>query len=98
MLVAEINNRVRDKVNSANIEIITGMYERIIHSHNDFCGCNYCLILKEYVDKKKQLIRVKRKILDTNNEYTCSFLYQTLHRLEREIASLKIEKDKLKLF
>lgn len=98
-MLETLKQKVQTRTQNSNDRIVVGVFQNMINSHNDFCGCDYCLILREYVDKKVQLTKVNRW-LDDDEEYNGTPDYDrwaiVTDRLKNEINNLKIEKDKLK--
>ena len=99
-MLEEIKIRIQQKLNQKHKDLILAYYQIMINNHNEFCGCNYCLILEKYVKLKKYLCVENRRL---DNEYYTSSLASynwrnaNLYELERDIINTKIEKDKLKL-
>ena len=95
-----LRNKVQQKVNERHREIIMGVYLNMIKSHNDFCGCNYCKILVEYVQLKKYRTALDRRMNSHDYDYwdsraTKSDL-QDLSIIKQNIRMLKKQKDSLK--
>jgi hypothetical protein len=94
----EINKKVQQRLNQNHKSIIISYYQTLINNHNEFCGCNYCLILKEYVNlkiSKSKFGRIYERIdfFDRDLE----LLYLNKYRdIELTIKHLKLQKDLLK--
>ena len=98
----------RDAIRIANHsqeKIVLGVYQYLINKHNSFCSCDYCQILKVYVDRKKALNRFKRidyefyKItpFDLGGDFGVDrTFYIEVERRKEEIKALKCKKDTLK--
>lgn len=91
-----LRQRIDTIVNNASKEIIVGVYLKRIDAHNEFCDCDYCVILKEYVRAKKTLPHLKRKYYwsSWNNDETLWFKLQDQQEL---IKRLKLQKNLIKL-
>jgi hypothetical protein len=61
-MLEEIKQKALTIANNSNKQIIVGVYRNMIASHNEFCGCNYCIILSEYVQMKKYLSANNRRM------------------------------------
>lgn len=99
-MLEEIRKKVQSKVNAGHKQIILGVYLNLIKAHNDFCSCDYCNILKEYVRTKKYLTSYTRKLY--TYDYDChetgmGYQYTVVRDLQRRISELKLQKDKLKM-
>ncbi len=99
-MLTEIKDKVEKRLDNSEKEVILGVYRNLVNSHNEFCDCNYCNILKEYVIKKKRLNYSKRMINYTNYEFLEDGLLEKnlkfVEILKNEVKKLKQEKDKLK--
>ena len=77
------------------------MYQNMIRAHNDHCGCNYCVKLKDYVQLKKYLSAQHRRMNGFDYDYheNINVLADLsgIRRIKEEIKRLKIEKDNLKI-
>ncbi len=78
--------------NHSSQEIVLRVYQHLINKHQEFCTCDYCNILKEYVHRKKRLTRYHRLYEDIGDDDT----YNTYLREKAIIRSLKLQKDELK--
>lgn len=78
--------------NNSSQEIVLRVYQHMIDKHQDFCNCNYCTILKEYVTRKKMLSRYHRLYEYSDNDLD----YNSYLREKAIIRSLKLQKDELK--
>lgn len=95
-----IQQKVEQKVNSHHRQVVMEVYRNMVRSHNDLCGCNYCQVLKEYIDKKKSAHAIRRKMEDQDypyfNDRTTTADYINILILNRQIEQLKQKKDSLK--
>jgi|ERR1035437_7485326 hypothetical protein len=101
MDLQKVRSQIQQKLNLLHKELILKVYQNAINSHNEFCGCNYCLLLEKYVLTKKSNHRFFREYeiqLDNNTqEISIEEEYVRRYRTEElKIKQLKIEKDKLK--
>ena len=78
--------------NHSSQEIVLRVYQHMINKHQEFCNCNYCTILKEYVMRKKRLGRYHRQYEYNEDDLS----YNTYLREKAIIRSLKVQKDDLK--
>lgn len=84
---AEVNRRVQQ-----SDKVILGLLGNLVKSHNEYCGCNYCKLLGNYVPMKIELHH--RNKLD---RYPISFEYrEKIQCLENEVKKLKKNKDLIK--
>ena len=62
------------------------------------CGCNYCLILFKYVNKKIDEHRLRRKVDNDWYEFRshCND-YEALRKIREEWKLLKAQKDRIKI-
>ena len=103
-MLEEIKRRVEEKVNQSNPQIIMGMYQNMVKSHKDLngCDCNYCRLLRKYVQAKLDMSRYIRYMNSHEFDYYNNpdiVRYETrLSEMKREIKNLKCAKDKLKKF
>jgi hypothetical protein len=77
--------------NHSSQEIVLRVYQHMINKHQEFCDCNYCTLLKEYVTRKKRLSRFNHMY-----EYDTSIAYECYLKEKDTIRQLKIRKDALK--
>ena len=99
-MLEEIKEKVNQKVNQRHKDIIISVYKSMLSKHNEFCGCDYCILLDQYVKYKKFKVAVNRRIDDdwyTSNLAALNYRLEDVKQLELKIQSLKIEKDKLKI-
>lgn len=77
-----------------------GVYRNLIASHNDFCGCNYCLLLVDYVQMKKYLSTNNRRMdnpdYDFHNNQNIAADMDDITKIREKIHTLKKQKDELK--
>lgn len=86
-------------------KIVVNLTNHLISTHNEFCECNYCEILKKYVNLKIYKVKVRRNIDIYEDEYYFSreYLsimmpkYNSFSDLESAVNKLKFEKDNLKM-
>lgn len=100
-MLAEIKKKVQKIANSSQKEIVVAVYRNLIAAHNDFCGCNYCVILKDYVQMKRYLSANNRRMDDPeydfwNNEMVGEDL-KGIRQIREKIKELKQQKNKLKV-
>lgn len=91
---AEINNRVQN-----SDKVILGVLGNLVKSHNEFCGCEYCLILKEYVRLKIRLHHRNKynSYYFGRREYKDWLHYEEdLIYLKNKVKELKKQKDQIK--
>ena len=91
--------------NHSSEKIVLGVYQNLISSHNSFCSCDYCQILRVYVDRKRALSRFKRIDYEFYNIHPFDLggdfgvdrtFYTEVERRKEEIKALKCKKDALK--
>lgn len=99
-MLEEIKKKVQQKINNSHSIIVMGVYQNMITSHNDFCGCNYCIILKEYVLYKKHSHKILMRIkTEDYNEYRPQKELNDMlayRELQKMVKELKAQKDSLK--
>ena len=100
-MLEEIKQKAQTIANSSSKQIIVGVYRNMIASHNEFCGCNYCVILSEYVQMKKYLYANNRRMNSSyydfwDNANVVTDLNVT-KQIREKISELKHKKDKLKI-
>lgn len=88
---AEVNRRVQ-----LSNKVILTVLSNFIKSHNEHCGCEYCLLLPQYVNTKIDYQRAKR-----NNERAWNTGWYKGQRDETTlrylVQRLKKEKDAIKV-
>ena len=94
----EINKKIQQKLNQNHKQIILSYYQYLINNHNSFCYCNYCNILKQYVNLKILKVKYSRtiancEIYNYNREVELKKEYIDI---DNKIKELKQQKDKLK--
>lgn len=99
-MLEEIKQKVQTIANNSSKQIIVGVYRNMIASHNEFCGCNYCVILSEYVQMKKYLSANNRRMDNPdydfwNNENVATDL-NGIKQIRERIIELKEQKNNLK--
>lgn len=99
-MLEEIKQKVQTIANNSSKQIIVGVYRNMIASHNEFCGCNYCVILAEYVKMKKYLSANNRRMDNPdydfwNNENVVTDL-NGIKQIREKIIELKEQKNNLK--
>lgn len=95
----ELNLKIKEKINKNHNIIIIGVFNELIKTHNDFCDCEYCDILRQYVYYKKSISRQKTILILI--EHDCCDLtidkeYNKLDYYKLQADILKEKKDKLK--
>lgn len=99
-MLEELKKTIQQKVQTEKNRIIVGVYQNMINAHHELCGCNYCRVLKKYVDQKRFLARVRRLSDDPNELYLHSrgsdYYLNWMSDIKENIKKLKIEKDQLK--
>ena len=60
MKLATLQRKADAIVKKSSQEIIVGVYLKMIDAHNEFCGCDYCILLKKYVAAKIRVCKMKR--------------------------------------
>lgn len=97
MSLNDINSKIEERVKQNSQKIIVGMYQNMIKSHNDFCGCNYCNILKDYIEEKKKLSRYNRWVDEQENVFSYDLQQNSILRMKFKIEEMKLAKNKLKI-
>lgn len=97
----DLNQKIKERIKQKHSEIILGVYQYMVYSHNDFCGCDYCKILKEYVFYKKRACLQNRLIneMEDNDYYDLRPFgnsYEKLSDYKKKYLELKKQKDALK--
>ena len=95
MKLATLQRKADAIVKKSSQEIIVGVYLKMIDAHNEFCECDYCAILRQYVRAKKSLCRMKRDYYRMDGVNEC--LWDRINRQHDFIKMLKLQKDTLKL-
>jgi len=105
MQIAEVRAKSQAIANSRTKEIIIAVYQKMVAAHNEFCGCNYCVILKDYVQLKKYACAYKRRMEQDNYPNGDSKFFDAerehremdnLFQIKFRVAELKKQKDQLK--
>ncbi len=105
-MLEEIKQRVQERVNQSHKQIVLSVYQKMVNTHNTLCGCNYCILLEEYILRKKHLSRCKRRISQEwyyNGDpiiLTPEVVQEEMNnifRLKEIITKLKYQKDSLKI-
>jgi len=99
-MLEEIKQKVQTIANNSSKQIIVEVYRNMIASHNEFCGCNYCVILSEYVQMKKYLSANNRRMDNPDynfwdNENVATDL-NGIKQIREKIIELKEQKNNLK--
>lgn len=94
----ELNNAVHIRLHEWHDKIIVGVIGALIKSHEEFCGCDYCSKLPEYVEMRKQATKYKRmsRCIDWaehTNRSECAWMYV---RADYAAGRMKVEKDRIK--
>ena len=99
-MLEEIKRKAQAIANNSNKEIIVGLYRNLIVYHNEFCECNYCSVLKEYVRMKKMLAKFNQSMDSEFYEMqNCENINRGLNYLKQtkeKILELKREKNAMK--
>lgn len=99
-MLEEVKKKAQEIANNSHKQIIMGVYQKMVNSHNAFCGCNYCIILREYVQTKKYLSAMNRRMNHPEYDYynSSSVLYDLcgLQSIRNKVKELKLQKDGLK--
>ena len=99
-MLEEIKQKVQAIANNSSKQIIAGVYRNMIASHNDFCGCNYCVILSEYVQMKKYLSANNRRMdgpfYDFWDNTKVANDLNGIKQIREKIVELKHKKNELK--
>lgn len=98
-MLEEIKKKIQKRADDSRKEIVVAIYQKMIIRHNDFCGCDYCLILSNYVRLKKSLCISNRLLNDPEYCFDDKYYDHYLERIKsnkNKIRILKQEKDKLK--
>ena len=69
----------------------------MIDAHNEFCGCDYCVILKQYVKAKKTLTYLKRRYYWSSWNSEDEALWIKLQNQQELIKRLKLHKNLIKI-
>ena len=102
-MLETIRQRVQTAVNNSTKQIIVGVYQNMIASHNEFCGCNYCTVLKDYVQMKRYKSSTSKRL--RMMEIDCGYwsadieedMLSDIRKINNKIKELKIYKDSLKV-
>lgn len=102
-MLETIRQRVQTAVNNSTKQIIVGVYQNMIASHNEFCGCNYCTVLKDYVKMKRYKSSTSKRL--RMMEIDCGYwsadieedMLSDIRKINNKIKELKIYKDSLKV-
>lgn len=95
---ARIRARVEQKLQDRHGEVVRGLFKHLVQTHNDYCGCEYCDILRQYVRLKKAEHRMHR-IIEDDLKVQFSYLdkaYRSYDQTKQEAKALKIQKDAIK--
>ena len=99
-MLEEIKQKVQTIANNSSKQIIVGVYRNMIASHNEFCGCNYCVILSEYVQMKKYLSANNRRMNNPDYDFWNNSNVATdlngIKQIREKIIELKEQKNNLK--
>lgn len=95
-IIATVEKNVKD----SQERIILDVFSKMVTEHNSMCGCNYCSILKQYIEEKKKLHKYKKWLYDDslcfeqNDDSLC--FEQYILKYKERIQDLKNKKDSLK--
>lgn len=93
MKVAGLKRKAISIANKSKDAVVLGVFKNLIKSHNEFCDCEYCDILKKYVTLKKAIPRLSQRAFEFDDRET----YDQLVRRKELIKVLKKQKDSLKV-
>lgn len=102
-MLETIRQRVQTAVNNSTKQIIVGVYQNMIASHNEFCDCNYCTVLKEYVRMKRYKASTSKRLRMLGIDYGYwnadieEDMFSDIRKVNSKIKELKIYKDSLKV-
>ncbi len=100
-MLEEIKQKVQKIANNSSKQIIVGVYRNMIASHNEFCGCSYCVILSEYVQMKKYLSANNRRMNNPDYDFWDNANVATdlngIKQIREKIIELKHKKNELKI-
>ena len=102
-MLETIRQRVQTAVNNSTKQIIVGVYQNMIASHNEFCGCNYCTVLKDYVRMKRYKSSTSKRLRMMEIDYGYwsadieEDMLSDIRKINNKIKELKIYKDSLKV-
>lgn len=93
-MITEIRNKAILIANQNSNLIVDSIYNKMLLSHNDFCGCDYCTVLSAYLKHKKELhYFLKNADRYTFNDFDNRAYY---HKKEFIINKLKEYKNSIK--
>ena len=98
MTVDSLNASVEVRVNEQHDKVIVGVMTVLISRHNDFCGCEYCERLPDYVLMRKQETRLLRMSDRMQYDNRNDELYYREQYVKTNWAAelMKVEKDAIK--
>ena len=91
----QIKTQVSQRVDNST-EVIMGVMKNLIDLHNDFCGCDYCKVLKGYVTLKKLKRRYVMGVFNISIPRPRDIFFDIEFYIEQEIAHLKKSKNLIK--
>lgn len=90
MITDDIKKEIISVADNSSTEIILKVYQYMINKHESFCDCDYCHLLRLYVNEKKRLNKIKKWYYDYD-------FYETEYEnLKQKISLIKWQKDNLK--
>jgi hypothetical protein len=100
MTLAELNQRVEEKLQEKHPAIVLGVFRHVLKKHNPKtakdCQCEYCRLLPEYIAAKIYHHRIKSIV---ERDYEGHFPYNqcNVEYAKSQVNKLKQQKNSLKL-
>lgn len=92
MNCSDIKQQAISLADNSSGEIVLKVYQHLINKHESFCNCDYCLILRKYVQAKKDMSFFRRKCEYTEDD----FFWELYNNRKTMVNFYKREKNKLK--